>query len=159
MKNGYNDCMNIRTEIEKDLANALRKGDDLRKRTLRMAIAAIKLAEIEKGEKLDDSAILAILQKEIKSRRESIADAQRAQRRDLIEQAEAEISVLESYLPRPLTAQELEAMVKEAIKETGATSLKQSGLVMKILMPRLQGRAEGSEVHQLVRKLLESSEQ
>ncbi len=151
--------MNVRTEIEKDLANALRAGDDLRKRTLRMAIAAIKLAEVDKGGRLDDSAVISILQKEIKSRRESIADAQRAQRRDLINQAEAEISILEAYLPKPLSEQELEAMVREAINETGAKSLKQSGQVMKILMPRLQGRAEGSKVHQLVSKLLESAEQ
>jgi hypothetical protein len=150
--------MNIRTEIDKDLTNALRTGDDLRKRTLRMAIAAIKLAEVDRGEKLDDQAVISLLQKEIKSRRESIADAQRAQRTDLIEQAEAEISVLEGYLPKPLSKQELEAIVREVIKETGATSLKQSGQVMKTLMPRIQGRAEGSEVHQLVRKLLESSE-
>jgi len=150
--------MNIRTEIEKDLTNALRTRDALRKRTLRMAIAAIKLAEVDKGEKLDDQAVISLLQKEIKSRRESIADAQRAQRMDLIEQAKAEISVLEGYLPKPLSKQELEAIVREVIKETGATSLKQSGQVMKILMPRIQGRAEGSEVHQLVRKLLESSE-
>lgn len=150
--------MNIRSEIEKDLSSALRAGDELRKRTLRMAIAAIKLAEIDKGEKLDDPAVISILQKEIKSRRESIADALRAHRSDLVGQAEAEIAILEAYLPKPFSEQELEAMVREAIQEAGATSIKQSGQVMKLLMPRLQGRAEGSQVHQLVRKLLESSE-
>lgn len=150
--------MNIRSEIEKDLNTALRAGDDVRKRTLRMAIAAIKLAEIDKGEKLDDPAVISILQKEIKSRRESIADAQRAQRTDLVDQAESEIAILEAYLPKPFSEQELESMVREAIEATGATSIKQSGQVMKHLMPRLQGRAEGSRVHQLVRTLLESSE-
>lgn len=149
--------MNTRAEIEKDLNTALRAGDDLRKRTLRMVIAAIKLAEIEKGGQLDDQAIISILHKEIKSRRESLADAHRAQRADLVNQAEAEIAVLEAYLPKPFSDQELEMMVREAIQEVGATSPKQSGQVMKILMPRIQGRAEGSEVHKLVQKLLETS--
>jgi len=119
-----------------------------------MALAAIKLADIEKGVPLDDPAIVSVIQKEIKSHRESIADAERAGRPDLVAEADAEIGVLESYLPSQLSPAELEALARSAIAEVGATSQKEMGQVMKALMPRLQGQAEGSQVSQLVRRLL-----
>jgi hypothetical protein len=146
--------MSIRNRIQTDLTAAMRSGDNLRKRTLRMALAAIKLADIEKGVPLDDPAIVSVIQKEIKSHRESIADAERAGRPDLVAEADAEIGVLESYLPSQLSPAELEALARSAIAEVGATSQKEMGQVMKALMPRLQGQAEGSQVSQLVRRLL-----
>jgi uncharacterized protein YqeY len=148
-------AMSIKTQIEKDLNDAMRARDEPRKRTLRMTLSAIKLAEVEKGVTLDDAAILAIFQKEIKNRRESIVDAERAGRPDLVAESEAEIVILESYLPLKLTAEEIEAIALAAIQEVGATSPKEMGQVMKILMPRLQGSADGSQVSQIVRKLLE----
>jgi uncharacterized protein YqeY len=149
--------MSIKTQIEKDLNDAMRARDEPRKRTLRMTLSAIKLAEVEKGAPLDDAAILAIFQKEIKNRRESITDAERAGRPDLVAESEAEIVILESYLPSQLTADEIEAMAQAAIQEVGATSPKEMGQVMKILMPRLQGSADGSQVSQIVRGLLEQN--
>lgn len=147
--------MNTKIQLEQALKESLRTGDETRKRTLRMALAAIHNTEVERRGSLDEAEILAILQKEIKTRRETIADAQRAQRPELITEAEAEISILESFLPQSLTTEELEKMARQAIAEVGATSVKEMGQVMKILMPRVQGRAEGAQVSQLVRKLLE----
>ena len=82
------------------------------------------------------------------------ADAKRADRADIVAEAEAEINILEAYLPQPLTQDEIEAMANEAIAEVGATSPKEMGMVMKVLMPRVQGRADGSLVSQIVRQLL-----
>jgi len=144
-----------KAQLETALKEALRSGDDLRKNTIRMVLSAIKLVEIDKGAPLDETGISLILQKEVKSRRESIADAQRANRLDLIATSEAEISILEGFLPKPLTSDELDALVRQAIQETGATSLREMGQVMKVLMPRLQGRLGGDQVSQAVRKLLQ----
>ena len=146
--------METKTQLENALKDALRAGDDLRKRTLRMTLAAIRQQEIDKGATLDDAAVLTILQKEIKSRQESIADAQKAGRADLEAEASAEIEVLQGFLPKQLSADELDALARQAIAETSATSLKEMGQVMKVLVPRLQGRASGDQASQAVRKLL-----
>jgi uncharacterized protein YqeY len=146
--------MDTQKQIESDFKDAMRAGDDLRKRTYRLVLSAIKLAEIDKGKSLEEPDVLVIIQKEIKSRRESIADAERADRADIVAEAEAEINILEAYLPQPLTQDEIEAMANEAIAEVGATSPKELGMVMKVLMPRVQGRADGSLVSQIVRQLL-----
>jgi uncharacterized protein YqeY len=146
--------MSTKEQLESALKDAMRSGDDLRKRTLRLALSSIRLAEIDTGKPLDDAGVTAILQKEVKSRNESIEDAQRANRPDLQAEAEAEIGVLQEFLPQPLPEAELEALAKQAIAETGATSLKEMGLVMKNLMPRLQGRATGDQASQVVRRLL-----
>lgn len=146
--------MDTRQRLESDIKDAMRAKDELRKRTLRMALSSIRLAEIEKGEALDEQATLALLHKEIKSRQESIADAERAGRPDLIEESQAEITILESYLPVQLSEQELEALARQAIDQAGATSPREMGQVMKILMPLLQGRATGNDASQVVRRLL-----
>lgn len=147
--------MTTRVELENALKDAMRAHDDLRKRTLRMVIAAIKLAEIERGANLDETAIASIIQKEIKSRHESIADAQKANRPEMIAAARDEIAILEGYLPKALPAEELEALARAVIAEVGATSPKEMGQVMKVLMARLQGRAGGNEANAVVRRLLQ----
>lgn len=147
--------MSIKNQIESDMRDAMRARDELRKNTLRMALTNIKLAEVDKGGALDETALLALMQKEIKSRRESIADAERAGRSAFIESLKAEIALLEAYLPKQLAPEELEALVREAIAESGATSQREMGQVMKILVPRLQGRASNNEASQVVRRLLQ----
>lgn len=149
------ETMEIKTQLANDLKDAIRSRDEVRKRTVRMALSAIKLSEIDKGSPLDESAQMAVIQKEVKSRNESIADAQRAGRPDLTAAAQAEIAVLEGYLPKPFTPEELAALVRQAITEAGASSPAEMGKVMKILTPRLQGRATGAQVSQLVRQLLQ----
>jgi uncharacterized protein YqeY len=147
--------MTIKNDLENALKDALRKGDDTAKRTLRMALAAIRFVEIEKKITLDDASILTILHKEIKSRRESIADAERAKRADLVAGSQAEIAILEAYLPKAFSTEELEFLVRQAITESGATSMSEVGQVMKLLIPRLQGKATGDQASQVVRKLLQ----
>jgi len=141
-------------KLENALKVAMRSQDDLRRRTLRMALSAIRLAEIDQGAPLDEPAVLSILQKEVRTRQESIAEAGRANRPDLAEASQAEITVLEEFLPRQLSAEELEAMARQAIAEAGATSPREMGQVMKLLIPRLQGRAGGDQASQMVRRLL-----
>ena len=147
--------METKLQLESDLKDALRAGDNLRKNTLRLALSAIRLAEIDRGSKIDESAVIAILQKEIKARNESIEDAQRAGRPELEEAAREEIKVLQVYLPQAMNPEELEAQAKQAIAEVGATSLREMGQVMKVLLPRLAGRATGDQASQVVRKLLQ----
>jgi uncharacterized protein YqeY len=147
--------MELKTKLENSLKDAMRASDDVKRRTLRMVLASSKMAEIEKGSPLDDQAMMAIIQKEIKSRRESIQEAQKANRTDLESAALAEIAVLESYLPTPLSETELQELVKLVIAEMGATGLADMGRVIKTVMPRVQGRAAGDKVSQAVKAALQ----
>jgi len=155
MPGWYNRSMVTKAQLENALKEAMRSGEVLKKNTLRMALSAIRLAEVDKGAPLDEQALLNVLQKELKSRREAIEDAQRANRPELAAAAEAEIKVIEAFLPEALSPEELEALARQAIQETGATSIREMGQVMKALMPRLQGRATGEQASQAVRKLLQ----
>jgi len=146
--------MNAKEKLQKALKDAMRANDPVRKRTLRMALSAIQLAEVDTRKELDDSAVIAILQKEIKSREESIQDANKAGRPDLVDEAQAEMAILNEFLPEQLSPEELEAIVQETIQEVGASSMREMGEVMKVLIPRLQGRATGSQASQVVRKFL-----
>ncbi|OGO28804.1 MAG: hypothetical protein A2Z16_12410 [Chloroflexi bacterium RBG_16_54_18] len=146
--------MTSKLQLESALKDAMRAQDDLRKRTLRMALSSIRLLEIEKGSELDDQAVTSILQKEVKTRQEAIDEAQRAGRPDLIQASRAEIAVLEEFLPSQMSPAELEGLASQVISELGATSQREMGQVMKTLLPRLAGRASGEQASQVVRKLL-----
>jgi uncharacterized protein YqeY len=152
---GIMKSMNTQEKIQNDFKTALKAADDVGKRTLRMVLSSIKLAEVEKGEKLSEEEVIRILQKEIKSLRESIADAEKAGRGDLIAEAEPEIKILKQYTPQSISKDEIDQLAKEAIAEVGASSPQEMGKVMKVLMPKIQGRAEGSQVSAAVRTLLE----
>ncbi|OGO64928.1 MAG: hypothetical protein A2029_09430 [Chloroflexi bacterium RBG_19FT_COMBO_47_9] len=147
--------MDLKSTLHADLKDAMRHGEETRKSTIRMALSAIKLAEVEKNTQMDEAAYWAIIQKEIKARREAIEDAQKANRPELITQAEQEIKILQNYLPTALSQEELDMMAKDAISEVGATSIREMGQVMKILVSRIQGRATGDQVSQAVRKMLQ----
>ncbi len=133
----------------------MRSGDELRKRTLRMTLAAIKQIEVDKRIVLDDMAVIAILQKEIKNRREAIEEAQKASRPDLVSENEAEIAVLEAFLPKAMPAEELNSLVQAAIAETGAASVSDMGRVMKLLIPRVAGRLSNDVISAAVRAALQ----
>lgn len=147
--------MAIKTDLEQALKDALRANDEMRKNTLRGTLAAIKEAEVLKKGELDDAAVVAIVQKEVKSRNEALAEAEKAKRSDLAEKAKAETKVLETFLPKALSQQEVEAIVQAAIAEVGATTPADMGKVMKAVLPKLQGRADGAQVSQLVRTKLQ----
>lgn len=147
--------MDTKLKLEADLKEAMRAANEMKKTTIRSVIAAIKLAQVDKGGPLDDQAVLALVQKEIKSRRESIADAAKAGRPDLISAAEQEITILEAYLPAQMSTEKLVELASAAIAEAGASLPSDMGKVMKILIPRVQGQAANDQVSKVVRQLLE----
>ena len=141
--------------LELKLRDAMRANDDVSRRTIRMILSAVKLAEIDKGQPLDETGITTILQKEVKIRQEAVQDAEKANRPDLIEAAKAEQAIIDTFLPKQLSEAEIETMVKEAIFETNATGPADMGKVMKAVMPKTQGRASGDKINQIVRRLLQ----
>lgn len=147
--------METRQKLETALKEAMRSGDEVRKQNIRLVISAIKLTEVEKGSPIDEAGVIGIIQREIKSRNEAMQDAQKAGRLDLIEKAQGDIAILETFLPSQLSQNELEQLVHSAIEEVGAKSLADMGKVMKALMPKIQGRAAGDQVSQTVRKHLQ----
>lgn len=147
--------MTLKTQLNDSMKDAMKSGDEVRKRTLRMALAAIKQVEVDKRIELDDAAVMALLQKEIKNRRESLAEAQKASRVDLVEANEAEIKVIEAFLPKAMPSEELRAIVQAAIAETGASSPSDMGKVMKLVMPKVAGRAPNDMVSAVVKELLQ----
>lgn len=151
---GIMNIMDKKAQLQNDLKDAIRAKDEKKKSTLRMALAAIKNAEIEEMRELNDRELQAILQKEVKARREAIEEAERAHRPDIVAENEKEMQILEAYLPQQLTTEEITTLANEAIEEVGATSPREIGHVMKVLMPRVRGQADGKEVNQIVRQLL-----
>ncbi|MGZ6347542.1 MAG: GatB/YqeY domain-containing protein, partial [Anaerolineales bacterium] len=151
----YNEIMDLKLQLETALKEAMKAGDDVRKRTIRMVLAAIRQVEIDRQIILDETAVISIIQKEIKIRNEAVEEAQRANRPDIVSATEAEISVLKGYLPEALSENELIALAKAVIVETGAASPSDLGKVMKLLMPRVAGRTTGVQVSNVVRQLLQ----
>ncbi len=147
--------MTIKTQLNDSMKDAMKSGDEVRKRTVRMALAAVKQAEVDKRTELDDMAVMNLIQKEVKNRRESLEEAKKAARADLIEANEAEIKVLEAFLPKAMPAEELRALVQAAITETGAASPADMGKVMKNVMPKVAGRAPNDMVSAAVKELLQ----
>ena len=147
--------MSIKTQLNESMKDAMRSGDEVRKRTVRMALAAVKQVEVDKRVELDDVAVMNLIQKEVKNRRESLEEARKANRADLIEANEAEIKVLEAFLPQAMPAEELRTLVQAAIAETGASSPADMGKVMKIVMAKVAGRAPNDMVSATVRELLQ----
>jgi hypothetical protein len=145
---------NLKNQLNEAMKEAMKSGDEVRKRTVRMVLAAIKQAEIDKQTTLDDLAVISLLQKEIKNRREALEEAQKAARADLVANNQAEIAVLEAFLPKAMSSDELRALVQAAIDESGATSPADMGKVIKLVMPKVAGRAPGDAVSQMVRELL-----
>ena len=147
--------MNIKTQLNDSVKDAMKSGDEVRKRTVRMVLAAVKQAEVDKRAELDDMAVIGLIQKEVKNRREAVEEAKKANRADLVSDNEAEIRVLEAFLPKSMPEEELRALVSAAIAETGASSPADMGRVMKIVMGRVAGRAPNDRISSTVRELLQ----
>jgi uncharacterized protein len=171
--------MTLLEQLNADLITALKAGDEVRKGVLRQVLAGVKQARLDKRTAqavavrkqqksdlteaqlaeldqtaVEESEVVAVLQKEAKGHRESIADAEKANRPDLVAANAAELKVLESYLPQLLSRAELVELARAAIAEAGVTDAKGQGQVMKILAPRTKGRADGKLVTEVVRELL-----
>jgi uncharacterized protein len=142
------------TKIQNDMKQAMKAGEKIRLSTLRLLLASIKNAVIEKRQELEESEILAIIQREVKQRRNAMEEYIKGKRDDLVEQAKEEIAVLESYLPQQLSDEELGTMAKKIIEELKATP-KEFGKVMGKLVPMVKGKADGTRVQAVVKKLLE----
>jgi uncharacterized protein YqeY len=137
------------------LHEAMKSKDEITRDTMRMVLTNLKLMEVEKQQTLDDTAILALVQKEIKMRHESIEDFKKGNRPDLIERSEAEIKVLEQFLPKQLSDAEIKAIVQEAINEIGASSIADMGKVMKNALSKIKGQAASDRVSTVVKELLQ----
>ncbi len=151
--------MSIKDRLKEDLKSAMRGAvsdpqQKIRLSTIRVLNAEIKNAEIMKKSELTDEEVVAIVQRQIKSRKESIEQYGKGGRQDLVEKEEAEAAILLDYLPEQLSDEELRTMVAEAIRETGAASPKDMGKVMGALMPRVKGRAEGGRISKMASELL-----
>lgn len=147
--------MTIKTQLNESMKDAMKSGDEVRKRTVRMVLAAVKQAEVDKRIELDDMAVMNLIQKEVKNRREAIEEAKKANRADLIADNEAEIKVLEVFLPKAMPAEELRALVQAAITETAAAGPGDMGKVMKTVMPKVAGRAPNDMVSAAVKEALQ----
>ena len=148
--------MTIKTQLNDSMKDAMKSGDEVRKRTVRMVLAAVKQVEVDKRTELDDVAVMNLIQKEMKNRRESLEEARKANRADLVEANEAEMKVLEAFLPKAMPVEELRALVQAAIDETGASTPADMGKVMKVVMAKVAGRAPNDVVSATVRELLQS---
>jgi uncharacterized protein YqeY len=146
--------MSLIATIEGHLKDAMRARDELRTATLRLTLAALRSSEKELGRPLKDDEELQVLQRERKRRTEAAEAFHDAGREEQASQEERELEVIEEFMPEPLSEEELERIVDDAIAENGATSLRDLGRVMADVMPQVAGRADGSAVSQLVREKL-----
>jgi uncharacterized protein len=144
----------LRDSIATDMREAMKAREPIRVGALRMLMTAVKNTEVEKLHELSDDEVLEVIAREAKRRRESIEAFSQGGRTDLVEKETGELAVLEAYLPTKLSDEELSAMVDQAIAETGASNPKQMGEVMKALMPKLRGRADGAQISAMVKARL-----
>ena len=149
--------MTLQERLMEDLKTAMRSGDETRRSVIRLIRSAVQSEEIAKRRSLDDAGVVEVLSRMARQYRDSIDAYRQADRRDLAEREEAELAVLAEYLPRQLTREEIAALAREAVRETGAMGPGEKGKVMGKLMPQLRGRADGNLVNAIVVELLESS--
>jgi uncharacterized protein YqeY len=138
--------MSLKERIQEDMKGAMRSGDKDRLGTIRLIMAAVKQREVDERITLDDTQLLAVLEKMGKQRRESIAQFQAGGRADLVAKENAELTIINAYMPARLADDELDALINHAISETGASSIKDMGKVMAIIKSKAQGRADMAAV-------------
>jgi uncharacterized protein YqeY len=146
--------MSLKQQLQEDLKEALRARDGRRKAVIRMALAEIVNAELEHDDELDDADVIVVLQKQARQRRDAISELRQANRPDLLAEEEAQLGILEGYLPRLLSREEVAEEARQVIAEVGAVGMGQMGPVMRQLMSKLKGRADGRLVNAVVRELL-----
>ena len=146
--------MSLKDQIASDLKQALKEGDETRKRTLRLLMSAVHNAEIEKGAALDDGGVLGLIAKQVKQRHDSAEEFRRGNRQDVVDKEESEAVILQAYLPPAMSREEIEAAARKVIAEVGAQGPRDMGKVMGPLTAQLRGRADGAEISAVVRELL-----
>lgn len=145
--------MSLKEKLMADLKEAMKSKDTIKKNTITMVRAAIKQKEVDERIEVSDDAILDIIAKQLKEKRMAIEDFKKGQRQDLVELTENEIEILLQYLPKQLSEEEVEEIVIETIKEINATSMKDIGMIMKAVMPKVKGRTDGNIVNKIIRKV------
>ena len=146
--------MSLKARIQDDMKAAMKAGDKARLAVIRLILAAIKQREVDERIELDDQQVLAVLDKMVKQRRDSIQQYRDAGREELAAAEEAEVAVIQEYLPEALSEAEIAAIVEQAIADTGASSMKDMGKVMGKVKPQVQGRADMGQVSALVKQKL-----
>jgi uncharacterized protein len=146
--------MNLAERLNEDMKQAMKSGEKFRLSTIRLVRAAIKNQEIELRRPLDDNDVIQVVSRELKQRRDSLQDFQRAGRDDLVANVSSEIDIISQYLPEQLTEEEIKVIVKQTMQETGASSKADLGKLMGVLMPKVKGRADGKLVNQIVQQSL-----
>ncbi len=146
--------MSLKEQLLEDMKVAMREKDVIRKNTIQMARSAVLQVEKDNRITLDDDGILDVLAKEVKKRRDSLPEFEKSGRQDLIDSLKIEIETLLQYLPRQLTEEELEPIVRETVAEIGAASPKDMGKVMQAVLPKVKGRADGKMINQIAKKIL-----
>jgi uncharacterized protein YqeY len=144
----------LQKKITEDMQQAMKGGDTVKRDTLRMLLSSVKNAESAKMESLDEGEILSVISKDVKRHLESIDAYKKGDRTDLVTQEEAELKILQSYLPEQLSRDEIIKAAKEVIAAVGAASLGDKGKVMQQLMPQLKGKADGKVINEVVMELL-----
>jgi uncharacterized protein YqeY len=144
----------LRVKLPDDLKQAMRSGDTIRRDTLRMLIASVNNAEIAKQSALTDADILGVVSKEVKRHQESIDAFKKGNRTDLVAKEEAEMAILQGYLPKQMSRDEIIAAAKKVIAAVGTKGMRDKGRVMQQLMPELRGKADGKEINDVVTELL-----
>lgn len=144
----------LKLQIQDDMKAAMRAKEKDRLATIRLILAALKQKEVDERIELDDAQVLAILDKMVKQRRDSISQYEKGNRPDLAAKEQAEVEIIQAYLPEQLSTAEIEELTKAAIAATGASSMKEMGQVMAQLKPKLQGRADMKVVSDLIKSLL-----
>lgn len=146
--------MGIKAQLQEDLKSALRARDERRKALIRMCLTCIQLEEVEQGGDLDEPAVLAVLQREVKRRGETIEELRGVDRPERLAEEETELAILETYLPQMMTREEIAAAAQATIERIGASGPGDLGAVMRELMPQVKGRADGRLVNQVAREIL-----
>ncbi len=148
--------MTLKEQLRLDTADAMRDGDNEKRDTLRLLLAAIKQTEVDSQQTLDDEGVQVVLTKQAKQRRESIADYEKAGRDDIADLERAELLIIESYLPQLLSREEITEIAAQTIVDLGASGPQDIGRVMGSMMPKVKGKADGRLVNEIVRELLQN---
>jgi len=149
--------LSITDRLAEEMKDAMRSQDKLRLSTIRMLLSAVKYKEIDLGKKLTDEEVIETVTSSVKQRRDSIEQFSKAGRTDLVEKEEAELKILQGFLPEQLSVEEVEAEIERTVAEAGASGLKDLGKVMKLLRPKVAGRADGKMVSDKVRERLSNT--
>ena len=147
--------MTFKEDIRSDLHSAMRERDRTRVSVLRLLLSSIGYEEIERKKELDAPGVIDAISRQVRQRRESIEMYKQGNRQDLVDQEEAELAVLQEYLPAQLSPEEIEDIVRVVVEEVGANGPQDKGKVMGIVVPKVRGKAEGSQVNDVVTRLLQ----